>query len=231
MILERDIEISDLIVGKKIVLYTPNEKGEMPNAAIKQFVPSSVNISLDRWFVGYTPEIINGFNMIEIPTEIAYGLQYFNIIDGTTKKYNMVGTINEDATKKLITLTEEQKALQIKAKKFVMILELNRKLDTKMVTYFNGFSGVEKSTWDLQLSEAMAYKNNTNSSSTVLNTMAEIRGITVDELADKVIQKATEYQLKVAKLIAEKQIIETHIQQTITDDELNTILFGELLDY
>jgi hypothetical protein len=226
-----DTNIASEIEGKKIVLYTPNANGEMPNAAVKQFVPSSASINLDKWFLGYTPEIISGFNMVEVTEEIASGLQHFGIVDGTTKKYNANGDINENEAKELITLTEEQKAAQIISKKYVMVLEANRKLDAKLEAYFNNFSTVEKSTWDLQLVEAKAFKVDNSVETPVLTSIASSRGITVSELADKVLEKAAVYQSMVATMIGEKQALETKIQNAADDVTLNTILFGDLTNY
>ena len=224
MIIESDKDILELIEGKKIVLYTPNTKGEMPNAAVKQFIPSSIMIRLDNWFVGYTPEIIDGFNMIEIDTDIAEGLQYFNIINGSTVKYDVYGNLNPESEKKVITMTEEQIIKQVTAKKKVMILETNRKLDSKLTVYFNQFSNVERNTWNSQLAEAQAYLKDHSVETPMLQIISTLRGLTLDEMVNKVIKKSNEYQTMVANLIAEKQILESKIQAANTNEELNNLL-------
>lgn len=224
MTIEVDMTIEEVIAGKKIVLYTPNMNGEMPNASIKQFVPSGVIMGgLDGWFVGYTPVIIDGYNMIEITEEIACGLQYFTIEDGITKKYNAVGSLNPDGEKLLITLTDEQKTQQLVSKKYAMVVALNKKLDRKLTSYFNQFSVVEKSTWDIQLAEAKAYTVDNTASTPILSAIATERGLTVGDLAAKVLIKAASYQEMVAKLIGEKQALETRIQTASTNAELNDL--------
>lgn len=224
MAIEIDNGIIDLIEGKTIVLYTPNANGEMPNVAVKQFIPSSISMSLEKWYVGYTPEIINGFNMVEISEDIASGLQHFNIIDGETKKYDANGTLNEDGEKITITMTEDQLVKQIISKKFVMVLEANRKLDAKLSAYFNQFSTVEKDIWNLQLAEAQAFTKDNSIATPVLSVIAGARGISVSELVAKVLVKAAEYQTMVASMIGAKQALETKIQAASTDAALNELL-------
>ena len=223
MALEADIALAELTANKKIVLYTHNMNGEMPNASIKQFIPSTVMIPLGDWFMGYTPTIIDGYNMIEISEEIATGLQYFSIEDGVTKKYNAVGTLNPDGEKLLITLTDEQKVQQLVSKKYAMVVVLNKKLDRKLTSYFNQFSSVEKATWDIQLAEAKSYTADNTASTPILSTIATERGLTVDDLVGKVLVKASAYQEMVAKLIGEKQSLETKIQKSTLDSELNDL--------
>src|SRR5574344_1635738 len=218
MIIESDKDILELIEGKKVVLYTPNAKGEMPNSAVKQFIPSSIMIRLDNWFVGYTPEIIDGFNMIEIDTDIVEGLQYFNIINGSTVKYDVYGNLNPESEKKVITMNEEQIIKQVTAKKKVI------KLDSKLTVYFNQFSNVERNTWNSQLAEAQAYLKDHSVETPMLQIISTLRGLTLDEMVNKVILKSNEYQTMVATLIAEKQILESKIQAANTNEELNNLL-------
>lgn len=220
MTIEVDVTLADLISGKKAVLYTPNNNGEMPNASVKQFVPSGINIGLDEWFVGYTPVIVSGYNMVELADEVLSGLQHFCVVDGVTAKYNAYGTMNENKEKVLITLTEAEKARQVIAKKFVLIVALNKKLDKKLESYFNQFSTTEKATWDLQLAEAKAFIADATASTPLLSEIASGRGITVSDLAQKVVEKASVYQTKVASLIGAKQSVESLIQAASTDAEL-----------
>jgi hypothetical protein len=217
--------------GKILVAYNPNIRGEMPNASVKSFIPSNITVSLDKWFIGYTPEIIAGYNMIELTDTVGSGLQQFDIIDGTTKKYDANGEINPEEEKEVITLTEEQKVAQVEAKKFLLVAELNRKLDAKLESFFNQFSSAEKATWDLQLSEAKAVTTDETAETPILTVLADQRGITVAELAGKVIEKALDYQATVASIIASKQVIETQVQNAADDAELNTLRDGVVANY
>jgi hypothetical protein len=223
MSIEADVNLGDLISGKKIVLYTPNSIGETPNSAIKQFVPSTVMIGLDSWFVGYTPVIVDGFNMVEVTEEIASGLQHFHVVDGEVSKFSAFGAVNEGKEKILVSLTDAQKVSQVNSKKFILVLALNRNLDKKLSSYFNQFSSIEKSTWDSQLAEAKAFLADSTAATPLLSGIAVGRGITVDELAQKVVEKATIYQGLVSELIGSKQALETQIQTAATDAALNEL--------
>ena len=127
-------------------------------------------------------------------------------------------------------MNEEQIIKQVTAKKKVMILETNRKLDAKLTVYFNQFSNVERNTWNSQLAEAQAYLKDHSVETPMLQIISTLRGLTLDEMVNKVIIKSNEYQTMVATLIAEKQILESKIQSANTNEELN-ILIIELNNY
>jgi len=217
--------------NKILVAYNPNIRGEMPNASVKNFLPSNVTVSLEKWFIGYTPEIISGYNMIELSETVGSGLQQFDIIDGELKKYDENGELLPEGTKEYITMTEEQLANQIEAKKFLLVAELNRKLDAKLESFFNQFSTAEKETWNLQLTEAKDFTADETATTPILSVLAGARGITVAELAAKVLAKATSYQQTVATMIAEKQVIESQVQDAVDDAALNTLRDGAVANY
>lgn len=223
MTIEADVKLGDLISGKKTVLYTPNANGETPNASIKQFVPSTVMLGLEDWFVGYTPVIVDGYNMVEITEELASGLQHFGVVDGEVSKFSVFGELNDGKAKEVVTLSDVQKSRQIVSKKFALILALNKKLDKKLGSFFNQFSAVEKSTWDAQLAEAKAFQADATSSTPLLSAIATARGITVADLVQKVLGKAVAYQTMVAALIGDKQALESQLQAADTDAALNTL--------
>jgi hypothetical protein len=66
---------------------------------------------------------------------------------------------------------------------------------------------MEASTWSAQSKEANAYKADNTVDTPVLTKLAEIRDITVSDLADKIIIKETEYNIAVAELLGQQQKI------------------------
>lgn len=64
------------------------------------------------------------------------------------------------------------------------------------------YTWAEVATWTLQYIEAMSYQANNKTETPLLLALAQARGITVSELADKVLAKAGMYQNAIAELIA-----------------------------
>ncbi len=149
---EVDLPITESIIGKTVVIYTANNKGEFPNSFTKAFIPSSISLSND-WYVGYTPHIIDGFNMVEIPDIIAKGLQSYNVINGVTKKYDMYTVLNDGGKKLLIDMNAEELLNQLNSKKFLINFELTRIYDIKIKSLYIAY-GSETDTWGIQLEEA-----------------------------------------------------------------------------
>lgn len=83
---------------------------------------------------------------------------------------------------------------------------------------------VERNTWNSQLAEAQAYLKDHSVETPMLQIISTLRGLTLDEMVNKVILKSNEYQTMVATLIAEKQILESKIQAANTNEELNNLL-------
>lgn len=220
---EIDLPISDIIVGKKAVLYTPNEQGEFPNTFNKSFIPSSISINTN-WYVGYAVDIMAGFNMIEISDEILHGLQQFDILNGDIKKYDKYGRMNPDEVKLEIVLTQEELVAQMVAKAFVMELMLGLIYSKKIGLLQLPYSIEERETWDIQYSEAKAYMIDPLSSVPFISKIAITRGVDLSFLVQSIVSKADLYRDKVAELLGTKQHYSDRVKACTTNIELNTLL-------
>ena len=219
---EVDLPIKDLIEGKKIVIYTASNKGEFPNTFMKTFIPSSITLN-GTWYVGYTPMIIEGFNMIEIPDIIAKGLQSFNIVNHSFKRYNQYNEANKDNEKLEIIMSDEDIKNQIASKKVIINFELIRVYDKKIKELYIDY-GREADTWITQLDEAKLFKSDSNASVPFIENLAKIREITVDELATKIIEKVASFNLTMSTMIGTKQKFSDKVKKANTNEELNDIL-------
>jgi len=220
-----DLPITDLIEGKKVVIYTANNKGEFPNTFMKTFIPSSIPIDAE-WFVGYTPIIIDGFNMLEIPDDIAKGLQSFNIINHSMKRYNQYNQMNENNEKLEIIMSDEDVAKQIEAKKYLLQYELVRLYDIKIKDLYTSY-GLEKDTWAIQLEEAQSFKKDNMVDTPFLTNIAAIRKVSIETLVNKILSKSDEYKRNISTLIGNKQLFTDRIKSATTNEELN-IIFDEI---
>lgn len=219
---EVDLPITELIIGKIVVIYTANNKGEFPNSFTKAFIPSSISLSND-WYVGYTPHIIDGFNMVEIPDIIAKGLQSYNVINGVTKKYDMYTVLNDGGKKLLIDMNAEELLNQLNSKKFLINSELTRIYDIKIKELYISY-GRESDTWTTQLSEAKEFTLDSTAIVPFIANMATIRGIELSDLVATILEKAKIFSLAISTLIGNKQLFSDRVSTSSTDLSLNTII-------
>jgi len=220
-----DEGLKDLIKDKKMVVYTPNSKGQMPNTYNKGMIPSSIPLCMN-WYVGYTSKIMSDFNMFPITDEIGIGLQFFNIVNGANKRYDKYFMANPDNAKLVIELSDSELQQQLVSKKFIMILELgliySKKIKEASIKY-----GAEADTWDLQLSEANEYIQDTNpvdSDYTIIYAIAQARGRTLTEVAQSIISNNKSYKQTIGKLLAAKYSKKDEINAATTNNELINIL-------
>jgi len=87
----------------------------------------------------------------------------------------------------------------------------------------NKYPEQEKLTWYQQEKEAQAYKADSNANVPLLTNIANRRGISIDELADKILAKSEAYTNIVGIAIGDKQNIEDMISNVTTLEDLDAI--------
>jgi len=219
---EVDLPIEEQIVGKLVVIYTANSRGEFPHSFTKSFIPSSIPLAND-WFVGYAPYIIDGFNMVEIPDIIAKGLQSYNIINGSFKRYDQYNRANENNEKLEIIMSSEDIKNQLVSKKFLINYELRRVYDMKIKKLYVEY-GNEVDTWNIQLEEAKAFTANNNTPTPFIANLATIRGIELSTLVTTILTKAEAFSIAMSTLIGTKQKFSDNVKVSTTDLELINII-------
>ncbi len=219
---EVDAPIADSITGKKVVIYTASNKGEFPNSFMKTFIPSSIPLAND-WYVGYTPLIIDGFNMVEISDIIVKGLQSYNIVNGSSKRYDQYNVANPNNEKLEIIMSEEDITNQIASKKFLINFELTRVYDIKIKSLYVEY-GSEADSWNIQLEEAKAFTIDNQASVPFIVNLATIREIPLTELVTLILAKADVFSLAMSTLIGNKQKFADKVKASLTDLELINII-------
>ena len=81
-------------------------------------------------------------------------------------------------------------------------------------------SELESASWPTQLAEAKAFTLNKSSPTPVLTALAKGRDITIEQLAANVINASAKFDLDVAKLLNEQQIINDQIKACTTLKDL-----------
>jgi len=221
-----DNDLYDLVKDKKIVIYTPNKKGEMPNTFNKGVIPSSIPLNI-RWFMGYTNIIMEDFNMFEISEDIAKGLQSFNIINGIYKRYDQYFVANPDNEKLQINMSDDDIVAQIASKKVLITYELSYIYNNKFNELYR-YYGSESNTWNLQIEEAQKYLADTsspidNTKYPILNTISTSRNIDIANVAQSIIDNNNAYIAAVGTLLGQKYSFKDKITSATTNEELNTL--------
>ena len=114
-----------------------------------------------------------------------------NDIDLTTKVYR--------------DYTEEEFNATLGLQKIVLTANVEDIFDVRFKALQKNKPEMETMMWPAQSKEANAYKADNTIDTPVLSKLAETRGITVSELADKIIIKETEYNIAVAELLGQQQ--------------------------
>jgi len=88
----------------------------------------------------------------------------------------------------------------------------------------NKYPEHERLTWPQQKTEALAYKQDPNANTPLLDNMAEARNVPKDILADKIIEKAMAYETISGKAVGYRQLAEDMLNGVTTIDELNNVI-------
>ena len=197
--------------------------------------------------VGYLPPEaesrtdLTKYNAMVVPESVAKAWKFagisrdfINVKPNTFEKQIFAESMEPLSEKVRYYLTEDDltnAALFMKAVMTKMLhMHYNRELEKLNVNSSN----VEMISWDEQKKEAFRYMEDNTSSTPVLTILATERGISVSELASKVVEKVNDYNQKVATLLSKQQIIDQLIKNANTIKELNVVMhtrFGISMPY
>lgn len=122
-----------------------------------------------------------------------------------------------------LSKTAEKQAFQ--AAQTAKIAELNRTAQN----FINRATGADKvpefevQSWKNQADEARAWAADNALATPILDQIAQERGISADELKQKVLEKAQQSDMIVAAVVGQRQALQDKIDSAKTLDELNAI--------
>lgn len=137
---------------------------------------------------------------------------------------DIVSSTEADGTKVKYYLTDEDIDCGAVFMKIVLRKMLDEVYDRRLEHVNLEVSRLESASWATQLSEAWSYKMDHTANVPLLSSLAEARGISKDNMADKITKAHEEYEAKIAKLLARKQLVEAEIKQCTTVKELNVVI-------
>jgi len=126
---------------------------------------------------------------------------------------------NEKGEKIKTDLTDDEKVKALEVYKEVKIIKLRKYYENKLFNAFSNLS-IEKSSWERQKTEADLYMTDNTADVPFITTLAEARGITVDDLVVKIIEKAEQYALFVASTLGTQHKQEKEIEDCTTVEEI-----------
>lgn len=177
--------------------------------------------------VGYLPEThkdIFDYRVLNprvIPENVASGWMfvdaykdYISVRTNTPQNEALQVLTSEEAegTKVKYTLTADEKANAVAIMKEMMRLILDEVYDKRVLELNIGVSALEYSSWEQQRVEAEDWTADNTAPTPLLSSLASARGITLAEMVQKVLDAVSDYNTKVAVLLASKQGVEAEIK-------------------
>lgn len=101
--------------------------------------------------------------------------------------------------------------------------KINKDFENSMADIKSKYPQLEMLSWDNQEREARAYIADNTVDTPILDNIADIRGLTKEELAYRIIEKANAYKNLVGQAIGKRQLLEDMIENASSIDELEQI--------
>jgi len=137
---------------------------------------------------------------------------------------NIISSAEPDAIKVKYYLTDDDKTNAAKFMKIALRKILDEVYDRRLEQLNLEVSTLETKTWAAQLSEAQAFQLDNTKPTPTLDALATARGITVSEMAVKVIAASNNYNAQVANMLASKQTVEAEIKACQNISDLNILI-------
>lgn len=152
---------------------------------------------------------------------------YLSVRAGTAANEQLNNILSSDepeGTKVKYYLTDTDKANGAAFMKALLRKILDDVYDKRFSQINLPVSKLEEISWAQQRSEAEAYVADNSVVTPLLTSLAQSRGITVNEMANRVISAIAAYNQEVATLLAKKQLVETEIKSCAGIEQLNILI-------
>ena len=191
-----------------------------------------------EYTIGYLPDTHTNIidyrhlNAKIIDEGVAYAWMFFgaarpqiSVRDGTPQNERLQVLSSEEATgtKVKYTLTEEDVANTVKLMQETMRLILDEYYDKQLINLNATVSQLEFNTWSQQRKEAEAFAHG-ETNLPMLSSLATARGITLEEMVNKVNVAVDSYNQKLANLLTSKQLVESEIKLCANIQDCNRLL-------
>ena len=148
---------------------------------------------------------------------------YVKIAAGTNLEFAVMANSTSPKGKEAYTFTDDDITATTELMQLIMKQQVEERFDTHFQNLNTRTNQLELSSWPQQEREARKYVNDNAYPTPTLSILAEDRGVTVDYLANKVIEKVDIYNTEVANLLAQQQVIIKRIELGDTIRAMNVI--------
>lgn len=121
-------------------------------------------------------------------------------------------------------MTEDETTDRFEAIRWIRTLMVRDYYKQKYETLSINKTPQERATWQKQLEESLAFTSDSQSPTPTLDLISEAKGISVSELASKVITAAENYSLQIVQLFADEESYVTQLKNAVGDDIINVEL-------
>jgi antitoxin component HigA of HigAB toxin-antitoxin module len=150
--------------------------------------------------------------------EAVKGNKYWGEVRDRQSGYSIVDGLT---VKTKVAVSEEGLNVAVNFMKKVALFALTDIIDTRYNKIQSKYSNFEIFTWNIQVEEATKYLADNGAPTPLLKSLADSRGISVDELANKVVSKSTTFRDEISSLLITQQTINKKIEQCSTIRDMN----------
>lgn len=137
---------------------------------------------------------------------------------------DIINSNEPEGTKVKYWLTDEDRTAAAKFMKIVLRKILDDAYDKKLHNLSLGVTNLESHSWQQQRSEAEAYTKDSLTPTPLLSSLAQARGITTDDMVQRVNTAVSNFNAQVTELLAKKQAIETEIKSCENINDCNVLM-------
>jgi hypothetical protein len=149
--------------------------------------------------------------------------EYLSVKAGTAQENDLqvLSSMEEEAIKTKYYLTDEDKASGVAFAKVILQRMLDDVYDKRLMNSNAMVSTLEYTSWSQQKTEAFGYPD---SPTPMLNVLASNRGITIEEMVQKVKDAVDSYNSAITSLLASKQTVEQEISACTTLEDVAILM-------
>lgn len=151
---------------------------------------------------------------------------HISVRTGTPQNQRLQILQSHEATgeKARYDLTDADKANTAALMREVFQFKLDEIFDKRMLQLKMNVSALEENSWPQQQLEAQQYLAGNTTSQPLLTALANARGISLEEMVNKVTASVTDYNSKVTDLLARKHTIEAELKTCTTIADCNRFM-------
>lgn len=152
-----------------------------------------------------------------------FGRRYWGEIRPTVSEYGE----NEEGTtqKNKVPVDDNIRTKYVKPFMLAVIrLSIQEIFEKKHNEFRTKYSHLEEATWQDQIAESKAYLSDNTTETKLIHRLAELRGLTTEQFAAKVVAKQDEWKTKLFDLAVEEQTLISKLKESKNVADINVFL-------